>query len=80
VAARVSDDGSGRANSIQVALTGSGTDLSWSGTTRGLKWVTGTLRVDSQSSQLTMRAVQRGQGAIIVDALELYAKPSAGCG
>jgi hypothetical protein len=80
VAARVSDDGSGRANSIQVALTDSGTDLSWSGTTRGLKWVTGTLRVDSRSSQLTMRAVQRGQGAIIVDALELYAKPSAGCG
>ena len=80
MAARVSDDGSGRANTIQVALTDSGTTLTWSGSAAGLKWVTDNLRLDGRSSQLTMRAVERGQGAIIVDAIEVYPQPSSGCG
>ena len=70
--ARVYDDGAGRANVIEITLGDASAQVSWSGSAVGTRWVRTAVALDRTGGQLGMRLIERGQAAVIVDALEFY--------
>ena len=71
VAARVQDDGSNRANILDIEVGAANAQVSWSGSLAGTRWVQTAIALDGTGGRLGMRLVQRGQAAAIVDALEI---------
>lgn len=71
ISARVYDYGTGETSAVEAGVGGAVARLSWSGAVAGMRWVRGTIVVDRPGGQLVMRLLQRGQNAVVVDALEL---------
>jgi hypothetical protein len=71
VGARVYDYGTGEVSAVDAAVGSAVIHLVWSGSTPGIRWIRGPLVLDRAGGQLGMRLIQRGQNAVIVDALEL---------
>jgi hypothetical protein len=72
MSARVYDYGTSETTIVDATLGSAVTRLSWSGSTPGMRWVGGAIVLDRSAGQLGMRLIQRGQKAVIVDAVELY--------
>jgi hypothetical protein len=86
--ALVYDFGTGETSVLEATLGSAVTQLSWSGSTSGMRWIRNTIVLDRPGGQLGMRLVtsgpyptesQRGKAAVIVDSLELYPLVSGQC-
>lgn len=79
VGARVYDDGANQASVLEVTLGGATAQISWSGSTPGMRWLRSAITLDRPGGQLGMRLIQRGQAAMVVDALEVYPLVEGDC-
>jgi len=80
LSARVYDYGTDEVSAIEAGVGGAVARLSWSGSSPGMRWVRGTIVLDRPGGQLTMRLLQRGRNAVIVDSLELDPLIEGRCG
>lgn len=71
-AALVFDNGTHQSNVLDFTLGDGDAQLMWVGASPGLRWVRTPIVVNTVAGQLGMRLVQAGQGAMIVDSLEIY--------
>jgi len=79
VAARVYDFGTGGPNVLEVTVGDATARLSWSSWTAGMRSVQAAVTLDRPGGLLGTRLMQRGQGAAIVDSLEVYPLAAEAC-
>ena len=72
IGARVYDYGTNQVNALRVTLGDAVAQMSWSGSTPGMRWVRAPVTLDRTGGQLGIRLAQRGQAAVMVDALEIF--------
>ena len=72
IGARVYDYGTNQVNALRVTLGDAVAQMSWSGSTPGMRWVRAPVTLDRTGGQLAIRLAQRGQAAVMVDALEIF--------
>jgi hypothetical protein len=71
-AALVYDNGTQQSSVLDVTLGDGDAQLSWVGANTGLRWVRVPIVVNTAAGQLGIRLVRAGQGAMMVDSLEIY--------
>ena len=57
---------------LEVSLGGTTAQLSWSGSTPGMRWLRRAITIEGPAGELGMRLIQRSQAPMIVDSLEVY--------
>lgn len=71
-AALVYDNGTQQSSALDLTLGDGDAQLTWVGASPGLRWVRAPIVVNATAGQLGMRLVHAGQGAMIVDSVEIY--------